>query len=375
MKKIGIMTFHAAHNYGSVLQAYATQTVFDRLGFDNEIINYRLKNQKEFYNNLYSPHFGKKDFVNRVMKIGEHKKRKLRSQKFEEFINHSLRLTEKEYNTLPELQAESFDYSVLVSGSDQVWNKNCVAEFKNEPDESILGYFLDFGGDSVKRISYSSSFAGRDWNYISRYKDYLERYSSISVRESSSAEMLSEKLNREVVNTLDPTLVLSGREWMIDGTYDIKEKYVFVYTLSKYHAANELIVAAKSLADRHGMKVVCVAPFSRIKVKGVESAQDCGPLDFLSYIKSAELVVTNSFHGTAFSVNFNIPFYTIQPKNEKRKTVLLRNLGLESRIVEKAEKLSSIKNYKCDYAHSNSVLEKERAKTVKYIKTALREDM
>lgn len=374
MKKIGIMTFHAAHNYGSVLQAYATQTVFDRLGLDNEIINYRLKNQKDFYNNLYSPHFGKKDFLNRVLKIGEHKKRKLRSEKFEDFINHKLKLTKKEYNTLGELQAEKFDYSTLVSGSDQVWNKNCTAEFRNEPDESILGYFLDFGGDSVKRVSYSSSFAGRDWDYISRYKRYLDRYSSISVRESSSAKMLSEKLDREVVNTLDPTLVLSGREWLLDGTYDINEKYVFVYTLSKYHAANELIAAAKSFADKNDMKVICVAPFSRIKIKGVQSAQDCGPLDFLSYIKSAQVVVTNSFHGTAFSINFNTPFYTVQSKNEKRRTVLLRKLGLESRIIEKAAELNNIEDYKCDYAHTNSVLTEERAKTVEYIKTAFCED-
>ncbi|WP_321022921.1 hypothetical protein [Enterocloster bolteae] len=110
MKQIGIMTYHAAHNFGSVLQAYATQKLLNELGYSNEIINYRLPNQKEYYNKLYSTRFGYKEFLRRLIRFHETDSRKLRIDKFEDFIHRKLVLTETEYNNYLEILYLIFDY-------------------------------------------------------------------------------------------------------------------------------------------------------------------------------------------------------------------------------------------------------------------------
>ncbi len=371
MKRIGLMTFHAAHNYGSVLQAYATQKVLNDLGYPNEIINYRLRNQRAFYNDLYSTRFGFKDFLRRLMRITEHSKRKARSDKFEKFISERFVLTEKEYNTYDQLVAAGLDYPVLISGSDQVWNLHCTAEFKTEPPESILGYYLAFGRDDAKRISISSSFGGMTRYEIEEKLDYLSKFDHLSVREKNGADVLAEALERDVVNSLDPTLLLDKNEWAAEGTYEVKRKYVFVYTLKKYNAAKKLLKSVKMFADKHKLEVICVSPFSPVFIPGITSFQNCGPIDFISYIKSASVVITDSFHGTAFSVNMGTPFYTVQFGTDKRKQLLLNILGLEDRILSSEKELEDISDFSCSFHNAWERLSEEREKTINYIKNAL----
>ena len=218
MKQIGIMTYHAAHNFGSVLQAYATQKLLNELGYSNEIINYRLPNQKEYYNKLYSTRFGYKEFLRRLIRFDETDSRKLRIDKFEDFIHRKLVLTETEYNNYLELRNANFSYPVLLAGSDQIWNEHCRAEYWTEPRESILGYYLAIGNAAAARISFSSSFGGMKKDEIEKYLNYLEKFQSISIRESEGAELLSSMLGRTVYNTLDPTLMLNSEGWKLDGT-------------------------------------------------------------------------------------------------------------------------------------------------------------
>lgn len=374
MDKIGIMTFHAAHNYGSVLQAYATQKILRELGYENVIINYRLKNQKEFYNSLYTSYFGIKNMAKSLLRLPEHGKRRLRNEKFEDFIYTMLDITEKEYGNYYELKSEEFDFTILISGSDQIWNKYCTAEFKKEPPESILGYFLAFGAENVKRISISSSFGSSKLEDIVEYKMYLEKYRHLSVREDDGATMLSDLLARKVENTLDPTLLFGKEQWNIKGTYKVAGNYLFVYTLRR---DTDLLETVVKIFGGFFDDVVCVAPFCMIRMKGVKSFAECGPLDFISYIRGAKLVITDSFHGTAFSVNLERPFYTIKYGTDRRKEQLLTKLHLSDRLLNTVEEIAEL-NYSdaltCNFDASRDQLELEREKSIRYLINALKEE-
>lgn len=375
--KVAIITFHAAHNYGSVLQAYATQYLVSSMGYDNEIINYRLPNQREFYNNLYSHKFGNKDFLRRLMRIPEHKKRVKRKETFESFILSNYKLSDYEYNTYEELINLHDKYKAIITGSDQVWNKHCKAEFMTEPEKSILGYFLDWADDTVSRISFSSSFGGMKREEIAEFTQMLNKYSALSVREADGAQMLSELLNnRPVENTLDPTLLLGREEWnglCKHKSYSGDHRYILIYTLRQYNAAKELLEPVKSLAKKHGLKIKMLAPFSLTTEHGVESVIDSGPADFIALVRDAELVVTDSFHGTAFSINMGTPFYVIEHSKDNRKGLLLKRLGLQERTLSSCNELTHIVDYTCDYAEPHQLLSRERERSIKWLSDRLGE--
>ena len=374
MDKIGIMTFHGAHNYGSVLQAFATQRILSKLGFQNEIINYRLPNQKEYYNRFYSRKFGNKEFIKRLSTIPCLKQRKERSEKFEEFIRTRLRLSEKEYNNIEELRNADFDYSILLSGSDQVWNEHCRAEFLTEPRSSILGYYLDFGSDDLPRISFSSSIGTMTREELEKYKALLQRYSSLAVRETETAELLSSILDRKVECTLDPTLMLNSSEWDLKGNLKHSRKFILFYTMTQeYRRIYKFLKQIKKFADRNNLDVICISPFLTPYVPGIKMFLECGPEDFLSCIRNAELVITDSFHGTAFAVNFHIPFYSIIHPNSKdrRRIQLLSNLHLDDRLIS-IDQLSGINNYKCNFEESEKELERRRNSSYQYLRDALK---
>lgn len=373
---VGIMTFHAAHNYGSVLQAYATQRLISNLGYESEIINYRLPNQKQFYNALYSTRFGLKPFLRRIMRLPEHKARVIRRNKFEEFITQELTLSNKEISEYDGLKEYHDKYSVLITGSDQVWNEHCTAEFKTEPEESILGYYLAFADDNIARISFSSSFGGMKKNEVEKYVPFLSKYSFLAVREEDGATMLSELLSgRKVENTLDPTLVLDREEWKSLCTKGHADRYILVYTLRQYNAAKELLAHVRRLARRHNLKIKIISPFCANFDKDIEIAIDSGPDEFISLIRDAELVITDSFHGTAFSINMSTPFYVIEHSKDNRKGLLLKKIGLENRMIHSYEELEAVDSYTMDYTRAYDLLEQERERSIQYLKESLKEVM
>lgn len=374
-RKIGIITFHAAHNYGSVLQAYATQQLITCMGYDNEIINYRLPNQLEFYNNLYSRRFGSKDFLRRVMRLPEHGMRVRRSRKFEDFINKKFCLSGEKICTYAELAEISDRYGLVITGSDQVWNKHCTAEFKTEPAESIFGYYVAWAAEETIRVSFSSSIGGMKKDEMYPFIPMLQKYSALSVREADTAAMLSELLiNKTVKNTLDPTLLLNKTQWEgLSGDRSFRDDrgYIFVYTLRQFNAAKELLMPVKSLAKKMGLGIKVLAPFSPIFEPGVKCVIDSGPEDFIALIRDAALVITDSFHGTAFSINMGTPFYVIEHSKDNRKGLLLKKLGLQERSLSSCNKLTEIDEYCSDFTDVHHILEIEREKSVKWLSDCL----
>lgn len=371
---VGLITFHAAHNYGSVLQAFATQKTLDKFGYNNEIINYRLVNQMKYYNYIYTTYFGYKELVKNLLRLPENTMRSSRNKKFEDFIYNGLRLSKETYHTYNDLVNARLEYPILISGSDQVWNKYCPAEFKKEPKESIYAYFLNFGREDARRISISSSFGNSKIDDIQEYKEFLSKYDVLSVREKDGAEMLHELTGKDVECTIDPTLLMSKAEWHIEGTYDVDKKYIFVYTLRRKDAVNELLESVYEIFGGSEYEIICIAPFSPIKVKGITNFADCGPLDFLSYIRCASLVITDSFHGTAFSLNFEVPFYSIQYGADKRKEQLLDMLGQRSRLLPDVSDIKSIDTSRCfevDFSGTSSALNNERDRCLSFIRNSV----
>ena len=140
--KVGIITFHGSHNHGSMLQAYATQRAIEKIGIESEIINFRMKSQKEYYS-LYPMKFGTMRFFRSLCMLPIHMARKKRSEKFENFLRNRFLLSGKELANYDDLKSVSEKYDLYLSGSDQIWS-NLIPEFKSTEADYTGVYFLDF---------------------------------------------------------------------------------------------------------------------------------------------------------------------------------------------------------------------------------------
>lgn len=212
MKKIRTITFHAAHNYGSCLQAYALQEFIKKLfsnKCDYKIINFRTTYQKNFYQNV----FEKKQLSTKekIIKCLTYKDKNLyikRTKRFEEFINNKLQLT-KEYTSLEELNTNVFSADYYICGSDQIWNYN------SDMSDFDMAYFLPFT-DSKNKISYAVSMGPLNSRcHLEREKQIikeLKKFKALSVRDANTAKQVNQLVNREPDINVDPTILLTNDE-------------------------------------------------------------------------------------------------------------------------------------------------------------------
>lgn len=367
--KAGIITILKVNNYGAELQAYATQAALKKLDVDAEIIDYLFyKHPKHKKTRLSRPLFPmsmKKRLTEflypRIMKFRERKSKEsqLRKQRFEQFhaLNTSLSRT---FTKLDDLYSHCPDYDLYIVGSDQVWNPGIYS--------SLKPYFLDFVPDTKRKMAYASSF-GVDIlpeECKSVYYKYLSKFDKIGVREKSGAEIVK-NLGLKAENVLDPTLLLNGDDWnKVCSEYPgLPERYVAVYELTPSPYLREV---AKSISEILLCPVVRICKSASSEDTEAINVMDAGPSEFLSILQNAQFVVTNSFHGTAFSVNFNKPFYTITPQrknNNSRQVNLLSLLGLENRILKEGDLIPS--DIALDFTNPNENLNGEREKSIKFL--------
>lgn len=372
---IGIITFHGSHNYGSVLQAYATQKLLKRLGYESEIINFRMKSQKEYYK-LYPTKYGIRTIVGDIMRLPYHRSRAIGFSKFEDFMKKRYTLSGIELENYDDLKTVSSRYDIYLAGSDQIWSNRIPELVKSDVDYTSV-YFLDFVENDKKKISFSSSVGEAKEEDLIDKVECLDKFSYISTREEYGVNLLSRLTEKHIFKVLDPTLMIPKEEWLsiISEKPIIKEKYIFLYTLRGVRKGldwgNHLIEFGK----RANMKVVCVSPFFPILTPGVKNVYDAGPEDFINLINNAEIVFTDSFHGTAFSINLNKPFFSLTPQNEMdvRKREIVEALGLGDRIISDYEQISKIDDWKLDYSTrlTNQELEKLRKQSWDYLQMAL----
>jgi len=355
--KIGIITFHFAHNQGAVLQCYALQNALNKMGYDAGVIDYcpsyhtirysakrnpfvmayySFKKQKNkgciirFYQTARA--FAKGVYLTAMQTY------KLREKNFSNFINKNLNLSDS-YKTIKSLRKNPPKYDAYISGSDQLWNPDLV-DGTFDP-----AYFLDFGESDVKKITYAVSLKE---NYTEKEKQKMQQFckaiDAISAREKNNT--LDEVLNGEYTVCIDPTLLLSMEDYADIISEKAEDKpYVFVYG---FESTDNMINAVKSISNELGIRVVNGSP-ERVKLSNAENLYDYGPDEFLSYIKNAQFVVTNSFHGTAFSIIYNKQFVTVAHTTRGRRMVdLLEKLGLSDRLWQ-----NSKCNWKCEINYSD----------------------
>lgn len=371
--KVGIITYHSAFNFGSVLQTYGTVRTIEKLGYSVETIDYQTPSQKLWYRTDCALKKWKETIVNYGF-LFKHKARRERAKKFCDFISNYLNITEREYSSYDEIKkADELNYEILISGSDQVWNINC-GEFRYEPFEAILPYFLQFGNPR-KRIAYASSFAKKNLDYILKVKPYLDQYDFLSTREPMMKKVMDEGLERKTELVCDPTWLLTKEEWLkLPGIYKPKtaSPYIFVYVLGWSRAdIGDWLNVVKQMAKNREMDVICISPLTYYSDRNVKMIHNAGPLDFLSYIANASLVITNTFHGTIFSINFEKPFFSINARPDSRQGQMLEMTRLTGRSIMSTEALVGAKKWDMDFGRSTEILNEFRKKSIDYLKHAL----
>lgn len=354
MKKIGVITIHSDYNYGAFLQAFALITLLRKNGYEAEIINYiKIPNH---YKKHYFP-------INIILKLFNSK----RISRYNRFIKPVI--GNKTYKTLECLMKDfDEDYDVLISGSDQIWNPKCGG-FVNKLNPA---YYLAFASNKkYKKISYASSIGSYRFNKTEQQQifKWLSEYSSISTREEAGKEHLESFINKKIQVTLDPTLLLSKNEWLkFSKPYKVSYKYLLVYYMDEL---DEVLEYARKIADKYGWKVALITN-KIIKHKYVDiNLRNCGPSEFITLFANAEFVVTNSFHGTAFSVNFQKEFISIYKKNSpERAQNFLNSICLSNRLIRNISQINVIEN-KINYDSITKKLNELKANSITFLINAI----
>ena len=362
-KKIGILTFHASHNYGSMLQAYALCTAISELNFNVQIINFRSPSQKMMYAKPYK-YWDVQAIKGRLLSPSLFIKNIKKWNKYERFMKDYMPLT-YEVNNLADIRSVIVEnaYDAVITGSDQIWNFH-------SPDFNI-GYFLPFTL-SCKKIAYAPSMGHLKWLKPKDVELFLRStlldYSALSVREKSLAVELSKLLNKDVVSMPDPAWLVSK------NTYDlisykkplIKGKYLFYYTPRReYDGANEVYKYAKF----NNLKAVCSSSPS-LPCPNFINYNDAAPSEFLNFIKNADCVLGNSMHMIIFALLFHVPFILLSDNVDTRMHDLLQLFGLEDRVCTITE-LNNKKLTDIDWNKVDSRINELRTIAIQWLRSAI----
>lgn len=368
---VKVITRHTPSNYGSLLQAFATIDIINKLGHNCEIIDYHRPNERGIKNVISQLKNKNKycSFLKRLAYIAVRYPIELYSQvKFDAMHRKYLTTTACFTNPddLKQLQAD-----VFITGSDQVWGPTADGHFDSS-------YFLNFVDDSVPKIAYSASFGRTEFDdaTIDAYKKLLLRYNAIAVREKSAVELIKMwQLNNCVGQVLDPTLLLNRKEWLnliplknYAQKY-AKKKYILIYQI---HNDPTLSIYAKNLAKHLNLNLLRVSPsFHQIMRSGKLIC--CPDLpELFALFDNAECIVTDSFHGTCFSIIFEKQFIEILPNNgtSTRNQNILEMTNLSDRIVTDFNDFS-IAGKPIDYKNVRSIIETERVHSINVLKEEL----
>ncbi|MBR5564887.1 MAG: polysaccharide pyruvyl transferase family protein [Roseburia sp.] len=369
-KKIGILTFHNAHNYGAVLQAYALKTKLNRMGHEASVLNYQNKYIARNYRKVLHIDFWKRDILpSRWGKVVREvrdvfyglKEWQKQWNVFEEFIADKLLDGDTRQLSLEEVVAKDCD--VYVLGSDQIWAR----ELTHGMDPAYFGQFAP----KKKKISYAASVPNGSVpeNEKPFFKQYLQSLSHISVREEKLAQSLRDLTGREINTVIDPTLLLE-REDYEPLLYEKPLKqgdYVFAYFVVENETVSR---CAKKVAELLGCELIELHYKKTPTICGKNMIFDAGPSEFLTYIRDAKMVVTNSFHGTVFSILFQKKFYSVYKENGRIDN-LLSFLGLEERHITEERQIQLEKEI--DYGQSDKGLQEYRQQSVDFLMKGIEE--
>lgn len=386
MKKIGIITTFKANNYGAELQAFALQNKLKRLGYDSYLIDYLFYKNREYKSCKRSRPLREFSLLQTMKNIflykillpildvyGSYfnKNMKMRKEKFLSFHKKNSNLT-RTYYSFNELYQAKFDFDVYCVGSDQVWNPNTAT--------SIEPYFLTFAPKNARKIAYASSFGVSDIEEEKLKKKYTQLLNNIDIlssRELQGVQLIKRLTGREAENVLDPTLLLQKEEWEEYISYDNnphKERYIVLYNI---HESASILKLAYKIHKETGYPIlkICKRAILLPHHKNVINIKTAGPAEFLGLMHNAAYVITNSFHGTVFSIIFQRKFFSIMPNNannNSRVENFLGMIGLKDRLFFDNDDIDKIQyNDEVDYKLAKSNIDFQRGLSIKYLVNAI----
>ena len=358
--KIAILTITEGTNYGNRLQNYAVQKILEYLGIKVETLINKSGSERKRLDILLNI----KRIIGRIKNYLINAKYKktinIRKENFikfnNQFINYSNIVINNEYNdsTINNI------YNFFVCGSDQIWNPM----FK----ENASANFLQFANPE-KRIAFCPSFGVSTIpkNRKEEYSEYLRDFSKLSIREADGANIIKELSNRQAMVLIDPTLLLSKKDWKKISKkprFNIEKKYILTYFLGKI--SEEKKENIKKIAEKKNYEIINLGKKEYIQY------YTAGPSEFLWYIENAEIILTDSFHACVFSILFDKTFYVFD-REDKMQSMNSRIETLFNIFNLQQQRFSNWNNIKFEhnYDHIGSILEKEREKSINFLKKAL----
>lgn len=316
-ERVGIITFFHSRNYGAVLQCYALQMKLKEKFEYVEVINYK---NAEIEKNIKLWNWPERKSVKAYTRaIASFVFRAKKKQVFDRFISKYLTLSDEIKKT--ELSILNSNYDCLVTGSDQVWNNKITGGDKS--------FFLDFAEAGTQKIAFSVSVGDDNVEFDDDILKLISTFHFLSFREQKCKERLQTILENDLYHICDPTILLTKQEWgMLVRKRIIKKPYIFVFMIEE---SKSLLQYAQKIASEKGLTV-----FSNKNCMSFMA--NMSPVDFLSWIKNAEYVVTNSFHATVFSLQFEKLFsyqkYKEHGGYKARIVELLESVELQDRFIE-----------------------------------------
>ena len=374
--KAGIITFNRAYNNGAVLQCYALLYALKKNGIDCQVVDYYPAYFEELYKikkRFKMTHPPVKTWLNHFkLRHVLHE----RNKNYEDFIDRYIDKTDTFYS-IEDIEDCCPDFDIFISGSDQVWNYGCTYF---DPV-----YFLDFKrAELAKKYSYAACIGLLEnqipHNLLEEYKKRLTGYEEYSVREVSAVPIIKKLVGRTARIDVDPTLLLDGDEWDLICDKGIEEKsYIFVYYVQRTKKLQKYALdLAKSYKSKgKDIKVICVACNTEPEIlSGKYDKEFCfdlrpgaGPSQVVRLIRDAECVITNSFHGSIFSILYHKKFVTLltedSGKINTRTSNLLNTLDLTERSM--TEDFTEIER-PIDWSSVENKLNAMRKNSLEYLK-------
>ena len=363
---VGIITMHKVLNYGSALQAFALQHILNTWNIKNEIIDYIFpRKSKKTCKDLFLY------FLSNLI-LGFAKSRK--KKRFKTFYSRYYRCSKNCFYNNSDLVKAKFKYNFYITGSDQVWNPKHV---KND-----LSFLLNFVNDDIPKISYAASVSPAviTTQYKNIYRYYLKQYKNISVRELSGINLIKELIDRnDVHQACDPTFLLSKDEWSKMCQFSkikINKPYILVYILSySYNPYPDINFIIDWVYKNLGYKLVILdGGIKDFQKKDVLIIKDAGPIEFINLIHSASFVITTSFHGTAFALNMEIPFFSVIKSysgHDTRILDLLIQTKEEKRAILYTEK-NITTSLDMDFSSTRKIIDAIRKRSIIYLQESLK---
>lgn len=360
MKKVGLLTFHRSCSYGASLQAYATVEFIKEHGYDIEIVDYTNPYEQRFEKKIYSENGKLSGYFSVFIKNVFFKKSHYARLAFGNMTQY-YPVSKDRYRSKDALK--NVEYDILVAGSDQIWNRNITDGL----DEVMLLQF----GKAEKRISLASSMGSIILNNNEKetFRRSFRSFSSISVREEHGRKQLQPLTDKTIKLLMDPTFLFSREEWIqkLGGKskyYKKTESYILTYFVAPNRTYR---TRTEEFAKKFGLPVWSIQPttFKRIKCK--KSILGARIEDLIALIANADLVLTDSFHGVAMSLNLHSDFVAFKNEgNPIRVISLLEKLEIPERVNMKPSLYNSV-----DYKKVDNVLEPLRADSQKWVIEAL----